>query len=184
MTRKSGSQRPQKPKGIVPSDKRIHAPRPVARMVERMTKGLLGRHGFAHGAIITNWPDIVGAEMARHTQPEKIVFSRDGVSGGTVHLRCDSGSLATELQHLEPQILDRINTFFGYNAVVRLKLVQGPLPRPKSAPPLKKPSPLSPEEAAALAGQVAAVDDPELREALERLGQSVLGKHHNDRNGD
>ena len=182
MARKSGSAsspptKAAKPKGIVPNEVRTRAPRPIARTVERLTKGMLGRHGFAHGAIVTKWPDIVGPDMARHTQPEKIVFSRDGVSGGTVHLRCDSGALATELQHLEPQILERINTFFGYKAVVRIKLIQGPLPRAKSAPVAKPPQPLSREEAQALAGQVAGVDDPELREALERLGQSVLGRH-------
>ena len=144
-------------------------------MVDRLTKGMLGRQGFAHGAIVSQWPDIVGADMARHTQPEKIVFSRDGVSGGTVHLRCDSGALATELQHLEPQILERINMFFGYQAVVRIKLIQAPLPRPKgeTAPP---PKPLSRQEAQALADQVASVDDPELRAALERLGQSVIAR--------
>lgn len=145
-------------------------------MVDRLTKGMLGRHGFAHGAIVTKWPDIVGQDMARHTQPEKIVFSRDGVSGGTLHLRCDSGALATELQHMEPQILDRINTFFGYQAVVRIKLVQGPLPRVQGGLKRQVPRPLSPEEAKDLAGAVANVDDPELREALERLGQSVLGR--------
>lgn len=179
MAKKSGSATPNKPKGIQPSEMRTRAPRPIARMVDRLTKGMLGRHGFAHGAIVSQWPDIVGENMARHTQPEKIVFSRDGVSGGTVHLRCDSGALATELQHLEPQILERINMFFGYQAVVRIKLIQGPLPRPRGATAPPPPKPLSRQEALALADQVAGVDDPELREALERLGQSVLGRHEN-----
>ena len=168
-----------KPKGIVPSDVRARAPRPLARMVERLTKSTLGRHGFAHGAIVTKWPEIVGNDMARHTQPEKIVFSRDGVSGGTLHLRCASGALATEIQHLEPQILERINTFFGYKAVVRLKLVQGPLPKSKGEPEAKAPRPLSATEAKNLAGTVANVDDDELRQALERLGQSILGRTKN-----
>ena len=145
-------------------------------MVERLTKSMLGRHGFAHGAIVTKWPDIVGNDMARHTQPEKIVFSRDGVSGGVLHLRCDSGALATEIQHLEPQILDRINTFFGYKAVIRVKLIQGPMPKTKGQPAARAPRPLSAVEAKNLAGTVANVDDDELREALERLGQSIMGR--------
>ncbi len=114
--------------------------------------------------------------MARHTQPEKIVFSRDGVSGGTLHLRCDSGAFATEIQHLEPQIIERVNTFFGYKAVVRVKLIQGPLPKIKGEPAAQPARPLSADEAKNLSGTVANVDDDELREALERLGQSVMAK--------
>mgnify|MGYP000495124281 CR=1 FL=1 len=176
MAKKPPSKTPEKPKGILPSAVRSRAPRPLAKMVDRLTKSMLGRHGFAHGTIVTKWPDIVGDDMARHTQPEKIVFSRDGVSGGTVHLRCDSGAFATEMQHLEPQILERINTFFGYKAVVRIKLIQGPLPRAKRGPAVKTPRPLNATETKNLAGTVANVDDEELRQALERLGQSIMGR--------
>jgi len=176
MAKKSTPKASAKAKGIQPSEVRARAPRPLARMVERLTKSMLGRHGFVHGAIATKWPDIVGDDMASHTQPEKIVFSRDGVSGGVLHLRCATGALATEIQHLESQILERINTFFGYKAVVRIQLVQGPLPARKGARQATPPRPLSPEEARDLAGTVANVDDAELRDALAKLGRSVLGR--------
>lgn len=123
-----------KPRGIVPSEKRVRWVKPVSQSVDRLTKGLLGKHGFTQGAIVTNWPEIVGEAMAQHTQPEKIVFSRDGVSGGVLHLKTDSGAYAMEVQHREPQIIERINTYFGYRAIERLKLIQGPLPRYKRAP--------------------------------------------------
>jgi hypothetical protein len=179
-TKAPGKPKDDKPKGILPSDVRARMPRPLSRMVERLTKSMLGRHGFTHGAIVTKWPEIVGNDMARHTQPEKIVFSRDGVSGGTLHLRCDSGAQATEIQHLEPQILERINTFFGYKAVIRVRLIQGPLPQSKGQRPSRPPRPLSPEEAQKLAGTVANVDDDELRQALERLGQSIAGRNRKE----
>lgn len=178
MTKKPTTKATSKPKGIVPSELRTNSPRPLSRMVERLTKSMLGRQGFAHGTIITKWPDIAGKEMARHTLPEKIVFSRDGVTGGILHLRCDSGAYATEVQHLELQILERINTFFGYKAVVQLRLVQAPLPKTKRDKPVKAPRSLSPAEANDLAETVANVDDDELREALERLGQSIIGREN------
>ncbi len=168
-----------KPRGITPSEKRTRWAKPLAQPIDRLTKGLLGKHGFTHAQIVTGWPDIVGAEMARHTQPEKIVFSRDGVSGGTLHLKTDSGALAMELQHIEPQVIERINTFFGYRAVVRIKLLQGPLPHRNrgDAKDKTQPRPLSPAEARELSQTVACVDDPELQEALERLGQSIVGRN-------
>ncbi|MBF0248209.1 MAG: DUF721 domain-containing protein [Alphaproteobacteria bacterium] len=172
-----------KPGGIVPGDRRTRRAEPVAKTVDKLTKGLLGRQGFTHGAIVTKWPDIVGEHLARHTQPEKIVFSRDGVSGGTLHLKTDSGALAIELMHLEPQILERINAFFGYRAVVRIKLLQGPLPRAKDDAPAPPPQPLSAEEARNLAAAIAGVDDPELFAALERLGQAIK-RRPKQNNGD
>jgi len=167
----------KKPRGIVPSEVRTRWAKPVSQSIDRLTKGLLGKHGFTHGAIATKWPDIVGENMARHTQPEKIVFSRDGVTGGTLHLKTDSGAYATQLQHQEPQIIERINTFFGYKAVVRIKLIQGPLPHLKADPLGKPPRPLNAAEARDLAQAVAQVDDPEIKEALERLGSSIKGRH-------
>ena len=167
-----------KPRGIEPSEKRTRWVKPVAQAVDRLTKGLLGKHGFTHAAIATKWPEIVGDNIARHSQPEKIVFSRDGATGGTLHLKIDSGAFATELQHLEPQIVERINTFFGYRAVVRIKLIQGPLPQTGRtyADEHPEPAPLSEAEIQELAGTVATVDDPELQEALERLGEKISGR--------
>ena len=166
-----------KPRGIVPSESRTRWAKPVSQSVDRLTKGLLGKHGFTHAAVVTKWPEIVGEAMARHTQPEKIVFSRDGATGGTLHLKTDSGAFATQLMHIEPQVIERINTFFGYRAVVRLKIIQGPLSRPRHANrQTTPPRPLSAAEARDLAGTIATVDDPELKEALERLGEKVMGR--------
>ncbi|WP_084005128.1 DUF721 domain-containing protein [Magnetovibrio blakemorei] len=183
MTKKPGSSKNKAPiskspapRGIVPSEGRTRWAKPVAQSVDRLTKGMMGQHGFTHGAIVTKWPEIVGDVMARHTQPEKIVFSRDGTSGGVLHLKTDSGAFATELQHKEPLIVERINTFFGYRAVERIKLIQGPLPTTKAGPQGSPPRPLNKEEAQNLAGTIANVDDAEIKEALERLGANILGR--------
>jgi len=165
-----------KPKGIIPSNVRNRSPRALSQTIDKLTKSMLGRHGLTRGTILTKWPDIIGEDLSRHTSPEKIVFMRDGVSGGVLHLRCDSGSLATELLHREPQILDRINTFFGYLAVVRVKLIQAPMPYKR--PERIKPSPpLTALQTQDLSKTIAIVDDDdELRQALEKLGTAILKK--------
>jgi hypothetical protein len=79
------------------------------------------------------------------------------------------------VQHREPQIIERINGFFGYGAVARLALVQGPMPeKTRRGPPA--PRPLSAGEAAALAARVSQVSYPALKSALERLGAAILGQ--------
>ncbi len=154
---------------------RGRGPRALAAMVAKITRPLFSRRGFADGAIVGEWSVIVGAHFAAHSAPEKIVHASGG-GGGTLHVRIDSGSLAIELQHLEPLLIERINGYFGYRAVTRLKLLQGPLPRrQKASPPAARP--LEPGEEEDLVRSLCAVDDPELRAALESLGRAVMARH-------
>jgi hypothetical protein len=90
-----------------------------------------------------------------------------------LRLRVASG-LGPEIQHRTPQILERINGFFGYRAVARLALVQGPPLRPARPGP-KLPRPLAAAEREALDQRLAGIKDPVLRDALRRLGAAVMG---------
>ena len=82
-----------------------------------------------------------------------------------------SGPLAIELQHLAPQVLERVNTYLGYRAVGQLKLRQGVLPA--AAAPEREP-PVLPEAALAeVRQQTAGIADDDLRQALEGLGRAL-----------
>ena len=154
---------------------RGRGPRALAATVANITRPLFSRRGFADGAIVNEWPAIVGAHFAAHSAPEKIVAASGGGAEGTLHVRIDSGSLAIELQHLEPLLIERINGYFGYRAVARLRLLQGPLPKSrKASPPAARP--LEPGEEEELVRHLCTVDDPELRHALEALGRAVIGR--------
>ena len=97
--------------------------RSLAQLVPRITQKALGRKGAGVAGLITKWPDIVGPAIARASLPRKLSFPKGERGGGTLKIAV-AGSLATELQHLEPQVLERINGFFGYAAVKRLRLIQ------------------------------------------------------------
>jgi hypothetical protein len=83
-----------------------------------------------------------------------------------------SGALALELQHLEPQVLERINGYFGYRAVGRLKIYQGPVPGPPTPHPPPAPPPTA-EAEAEIGDLLSSVEDDGLREALRGLGHSL-----------
>jgi hypothetical protein len=82
-----------------------------------------------------------------------------------------------ELQHLEPQLIEKINGYLGYGAIARVRLIQGPIQQAQrpAARPLP-PRPLSDEEEGALAKRLAGVGDPELRAALAALGRAVMAR--------
>ncbi len=147
--------------------------RAVAAESDRVTKPIRQKRGLAEAALISEWPDIIGAALAAETVPLRIARGADG-TGGTLHIRV-SGALALELQHLQPQVIERINGYFGYRAISRIALHQGPIRARKPAARRPAASP-SKEDAKVLAAQLNRVSDDELRQALDALGRGVLGR--------
>ncbi len=155
--------------------KRGRGPKALAATVARLTKPIFRKRGLAGGAIVNDWPLIAGDHLASHSAPEKIHYPPGGKKAGTLHLRVDSGGMATELQHMEPVLIERINAFFGYKAVSRLRIIQAPLP-PRQEHNQTEPPPLSDAQEKDLGEKLQSVDDPDLRAALDTLGRKVIGK--------
>jgi hypothetical protein len=147
--------------------------RPLSDLLGACLSDAFKQQGFASAELVTRWTDIVGPEIAAHAEPMKVQWPRqtghDAPAPGTLVLRVD-GPTAIEIQHLANVILERVNRFFGWQAVDRLALRQAPLSRrdkktAKAAP--------DPEAAARIAATLSDVTDDELRQALARLGAAV-----------
>jgi hypothetical protein len=141
--------------------------------VAKIAAPVLGKRGFGSAQLITEWASVVGAEWADKITPERLAFPPGERRNGTLRVRVASG-FAPEIQHRAPQLLERINGFFGYGAVARLVLVQGPPLRPPR-PTARPPRPLDQRERGALDRRLDGIDDPALRDALRRLGEAVIG---------
>ncbi len=148
--------------------------RALGETVDAVARPMLGRRGFAGSRVVAEWASIVGEHLAARSLPERVTRPADGRGGGTLHVRVASGALAVELQHLEPLIIERINTYFGYRAVARLKLVHGPIParRVERAPRRI----LAPADEATIEGLAAGIDDATLRQALRDLGRRLFAR--------
>ena len=145
--------------------------RNIGSIMPGVTRDTLQKRGFMQGEIITRWREIVGKDLADDTSPEKLSFPRSERRAGTLQIRV-AGAAALALQHEEPQVIQRINQFFGYAAVARLKLIQAPIPKGEIKPKkiLRK---LDPAEMRAIEAEVELTKDPDLRDALAKFGRSV-----------
>lgn len=151
---------------------------PLYKAVEKVTKPAFKKHGLAESRLITEWHTIAGPLLARRALPVKLTFPKNKREGGTLHLRVASG-WAPEVQHLEPVILSKIATYFGYKAVGRLFIQQGPLPESKDKPTkTKAPPPLDESDRLALAELTGSVTDTELKTALQRLGEAIIHRRN------
>jgi hypothetical protein len=146
--------------------------RPLGELLHKTLTEAFAKQGFASAEIVTRWHEIVGPEIAAHSEPEKIQWRRapegEAPEPGTLLLRVE-GPTAIEIQHLSRVILDRVNQFFGWQAVASLRLRQAPLGR-RVPPKLPVPDRAAAARVAATLGEIA---DDNLRAALARLGAAV-----------
>jgi hypothetical protein len=155
--------------------------RPVADLVPQIGRAAFRRFGFVQSSVVTRWPEIVGARHAQVCSPESIRFPPGEKRDGILQLVVVPAH-APLIQHVIPEIMERVNRFFGYKAVARVKLRQGvvkPSPaeagRPKeSGPPLLKPIPME------LGDSLRDIGDPELRTVLESLARSLVEEEENE----
>lgn len=147
--------------------------KPLSVLIGGIYSEAFAKQGFASRELVTRWADIAGAEIATYSEPMKIQWPRP-VEGqpqepATLVLRVE-GPMALEIQHASDAIVQRVNRFFGWNAVGRIALRQAPLSRPAVR---KTVTPPDPAAVADVAGTLSSVEDEELRAALARLGASI-----------
>jgi hypothetical protein len=128
------------------------------------------RFGFVQSAVVSRWAEIVGDRYARVSTPESIRFPAGKKSGGTLTLTVE-GAHAPLIQHLGPMIIERVNRFFGYEAISKLAFRQGRAHKADVRPERPAAAPISKE----LGEGLRQIADPELRTVLESLAGKLAG---------
>lgn len=146
--------------------------RAIADLMPEIGRTAFRKFGFVQSSVLTRWPEIVGERHARVCQPEAIRFPPGEKTDGILQVLVVPAH-APIIQHVVPEIIERVNRFFGYSAVAKVKLRQGavkPPPasrEPRAAPPSLRPVPVE------LGDSLRDIGDPELRAVLESLARSL-----------
>ena len=134
------------------------------------------KRGFVSADIFINWSSIVGQRYAETVQPEKIIWPRNTAGKSneltTLVVRTDSAT-SMFLEYEKAQFVERINTFFGWGAINRIKIVNHPL-RQKPKPPQLKHRKLQQTEIHQLEAKLSGVSNNRLKSALFCLGKDVF----------
>ena len=125
------------------------------------------RFGFVQGAVVSRWAEIVGERYANVSTPESVRFPAGKKAGGTLTLTV-VGAHAPLMQHLTPLIIERVNRFFGYQAVDKIAFRQGRVEAVKR-PVRPEARPISRE----LGEGLREIADPGLRACLESLASKL-----------
>lgn len=167
------------------SDRKTRDLTALSRAILPLTKNLFGKKGFVEVDILTNWDKIVGAELADYSFPQKIDFKREQKNNGILHLQVPSGAFALEIQHREKYIIEKINAYFGYNAVCGLKILQNNSLSPRDENKYISDTPqknlVSEEEQNYIKSLANDIKDSKLKEILIKLGQSIFNDNHKEK---
>lgn len=161
MSKRAGAPPKQEPQ-------RSNRSRQVSELLPSIGGAAFRRFGFVQSSIVTRWPEIVGERLAAASAPESIKFPVGKKQDGTLTLVA-RGAHAVMIQHVIPEIVERVNLFFGYPAVAKVTIRQGevaPRPKPRPAP---EPKPVPAEFGASLK----TIEDPELKAVLEALAAGI-----------
>ena len=90
----------------------------LAPRVQRVAEG----RGFAVTRLLTNWTEVAGDDIAAVTRPVKVGYGRGGF-GATLTL-LTTGPMAPMVEMRLPQLRERVNACYGYNAIQRIMLTQ------------------------------------------------------------
>jgi hypothetical protein len=157
---------------------RSNRARAVSELLPDVGRASFRKFGFVQHTIVSRWSEIVGERYARVSVPESIRFPKGKRAEGVLSLVV-SGAYSPMMQHIAPEILERVNRFFGYPAVARLAIRHGEVKRVEKAPPPPSLKPVPESLGAGLRG----IADPELRAVLEALAAGVAATEENPKLG-
>lgn len=147
---------------------RRNGPRQVAELLPDVGRAAFKKFGFVQSSLVSRWGEIVGERWAKVSVPESLRFPVGRKEGGTLTLTV-RGAHAVTIQHILPEIVERVNRFFGYAAVAKVTIRHGEIvAKPeRRAPPSIKPVPIE------LGDSLRTIGDPELKAVLEALALGV-----------
>jgi hypothetical protein len=147
---------------------RSNRSRQVSELLPSVGGAAFRRFGFVQSSIVTRWPEIVGERLAAASAPESIKFPYGKKQDGTLTLVA-RGAHAVMIQHVIPEIVERVNLFFGYPAVAKVTIRQGDV----AARPKPRPAPEPRAVPAELGQSLKTIADPELKAVLEALAAGI-----------
>ncbi|WP_455466515.1 DUF721 domain-containing protein [Bartonella sp. B39] len=153
----------------------------LSETVSKMLDPVLRKRTGLNVALIEHWSQIAGYDIGEHTMPIKIIWKHRSAQDevfqpATLIVACE-GFTALKLMHGTDELLHRINVFFGYIAVDRIKIEQRCISDPKNHLPMI-PVP-NEKDKKRIKKMLEEVKSKNLRQSLYELGCCIFAEKNN-----
>jgi hypothetical protein len=116
----------------------IQGLRPFSNSIPKTLKKHLKKGGYNYSNIVDNWTKMVSKKISDSCYPITVKMGKE-MRNGTLVLNVLHGK-ELEIEYAKKEIIDKINSFFGYNCIgqVTLKIVQEKIkPKQNQFPKIK-----------------------------------------------
>ena len=102
----------------------IQGLKPFSSSIPKTLKKYLKKGGYNYSNIVDNWTNMVSKEISNACYPITVKMGKE-MKDGTLVLNVLHGK-ELEIEYAKKEIVDKVNSFFGYNCISRvtLKIVQ------------------------------------------------------------
>ena len=102
----------------------IQGLRPFSSSIPKTLKKHLKKGGYNYSNIIDNWTNMVSKKISDACYPVTVKMGKE-MRDGTLVLNVIHGK-EMEVEYEKKEIIDKINSFFGYNCIsnIKLKIIQ------------------------------------------------------------
>ena len=115
--------------------KRTFVPQSIGDTLRKVNRKFSSKYNRTEFLIHSKWPEIVGKYFLDYSEPLNVSKVRDFENdlGETVYKNYLNVSVtpaaAIEFQHFKDTIIEKINTYFGYKAIIDLRIQQNYIPK-------------------------------------------------------
>ena len=98
--------------------------RPFSSSIPRELKSILKKGGYNFTNIVDNWTKMIGKDISNNCYPSTVKVDKN-LSDATLILNVIHGK-EMDIEYNKKIIIDKINSFFGYNYIkqIKLKIIQ------------------------------------------------------------
>ena len=159
--------------------KRTFIPQPVGKTIDKIKKKFPSKLGKVEFIIHSKWKEITGSYFAEFSEPSNISKLQDYENefGEVIYKNYLNVSVAPgaalEFQHFKDKILEKINSYFGYKAIIDLRIQQNYITKYNMNRPKLSDKVLNEEDITAISNDVQNISNKDLKKTLIDLGKNI-----------
>ena len=160
--------------------KRTFIPQDIGNTIKKVNRNLSSKFNKIEFIIHSKWSDITGTYFSQYSEPKNITKIPDYENnlGETIYKNQLNVSVApaaaVEFQHFKDTILEKINSYFGYKAIMDLRIQQNYIPIDKAnISSNMRHRKLTENDKKQISNEVKELDNENLKNSLIDLGKNI-----------
>ena len=161
--------------------KRTFVPQSIGDTLRKVNRKFSSKYNRTEFLIHSKWPEIVGKYFLDYSEPLNVSKVQDFENdlGETVYKNYLNVSVtpaaAIEFQHFKDTIIEKINTYFGYKAIIDLRIQQNYIPKNNTMKKAKS-FQINKDDKEFIEKNIEKFQNNELKKSLLNLGNKITIK--------